>query len=736
MTRILILLALALAARVDAQTVTAARFTLTTGPCTERSGSGAPASGLGVVCDTYTRTDSPYTVYQKVGASTWVEMHPASGTTGDLFYGSSATAFGRLAAVGTGQVLASAGTSTAPAYTATPTVTTLTGSTSVVTPTLTNSGNLTLSPTGDVVFNPTGNDLLPTTGYDLNIGSLTAKYLTLHAAELWVETLVAQDTIATIGGRVLVGPTTTLTADLTSVATSIQTKHNQLASGDRVLLHANGAVEWLAVTGAPGGSAGAYTYTVTRDLDGTGANAWTAGDAVFNTGASGDGFIDLYSIGAVTPPKFQYIYNFNASGSVYSSNYAEALQFEFLGDNSFDGVNDAIYFGAPSTFLTFTTEGMTSCAAGTATTVWEYWNGSAWTSFSPTGTACTAGHNAVVWTSLSGWATTTVNSVSAFWIRFRLTNTPGTPWTPSVVKNVARAAQQWGPTVVGNVRTGTTFSDIEARWAIGNLNGLYGYSADTYGTAFGSPSAAWVKIDPTNGVRLGHNSTTSAQISASGAASFVTGNVTLDTTGIRISPDTAAAEPIDLGNSYSFSVTGTDAIMGLYGSDEAAGQTMVLQNYAEAGDTAGINIVTQGASVLLSNAGTIGLVASTGTSAVNFLGVSGSPDLSIYTNNGTTTANPYTRSDGNTLSIESRSAANSGSLNLNGDQVANVFTAFGGGSTYLNNPRFATAPLWESGLAQTTVGAAGGASALPATPTVYVKVNYAGTAYVIPAYTP
>ena len=74
--------------------------------------------------------------------------------------------------------------------------------------------NLTIAPAGDVTFNPGGKDLLPYTNYDLNIGSINKKYLTLHAAELWVETLVAQNTMATIGGRVLVAPTTALTIDL------------------------------------------------------------------------------------------------------------------------------------------------------------------------------------------------------------------------------------------------------------------------------------------------------------------------------------------------------------------------------------------------------------------------------------------------------------------------------------------------------------------------------------------
>jgi len=176
---------------------------------------------------------------------------------------------------------------------------TVTATTKVRSPLIdTASGNLTIQPAGDVVLDPAGNDVLPQTNYDLNLGALAKKFLTLHAAELWVETLVAQNTIATIGGRILVGPTTTLAADLGDAAgdTTITVKHNSLNSGDRVYMEADGKLEWMAITSSAGGGAGAYTYSVTRNLDGTGRNAWYAGDAVFNTGQTGNGWIDLYSL--------------------------------------------------------------------------------------------------------------------------------------------------------------------------------------------------------------------------------------------------------------------------------------------------------------------------------------------------------------------------------------------------------------------------------------------------------
>lgn len=230
-----------------------------------------------------------------------------------------------------------------------------------------NTLGLNLGSQADVEF---GADALPEAAYSGNVGSLTRKWLTIHAAELWVQTLVAQDVLSTIGGRILALPTTVLAADLADGAgdTTITVKHNNLASGDRIYLEANGKVEFMAVTSGAGGSAGAYTYSVTRDLDTSGRNLWYAGDAVANTGTTGDGWIDLYSVRGV------------ASGG-------------------------------------------------------------------------------------------------------------------------------YGPAIVGNERLSATYNDWEPRWAIGNLNGVYGYSADTYGAAFGDDDASNLVIDATNGIRFRNGTT-------------------------------------------------------------------------------------------------------------------------------------------------------------------------------------------------------------------------------------
>jgi len=160
--------------------------------------------------------------------------------------------------------------------------------------TLNVTGTTTLSSSLTVSGLTTTQDIIPDTGYTRDIGSLSQKYLTLHAAELAVETLVASDRRVTMGGRFTVGTSSILTAAVGTGDTSISVETNNLNSGDILHLEANGKVEFMEITSAASGT-GPYTYSVTRNLDGSGANAWEEGDAVFNTGTTGAGFIDMFA---------------------------------------------------------------------------------------------------------------------------------------------------------------------------------------------------------------------------------------------------------------------------------------------------------------------------------------------------------------------------------------------------------------------------------------------------------
>lgn len=311
------------------------------------------------------------------------------------------------------------------------------------------TGNVTLGDaTADTVAltGRLASDVVPSSGYSRSLGAATLKLLAVHAAELQVDTLVAQDVMATVGGRVLVAPTTVLTADLSSGATSITVKHNNLANGDRVYLEGNGQVEALAITSGASGSAGAYVYSVTRNLDGTGADTWYAGDAVVSTTP---GFIDIYSTRGV------------------------------------------------------------------------------------------------------------------------------------------KAGTELGPTIVGNVRLSSTWNDWAPRWALGQLQGLYGYGASTYGAAFGDPSGSHVTIDATNGIRFRQSTTVLGTLASSEwvLGNTATENVRITSTALEMRDGTTVRASLDgstltLGSASTENVQVTSSGISLrYGSTTHAslvGSTLTL----------------------------------------------------------------------------------------------------------------------------------------------------------------
>lgn len=149
----------------------------------------------------------------------------------------------------------------------------------------------------DARLNPAGSILK-------DLGDYNRKWRTLFAAELYVETLVAQSVLATIGGRIMVAPTVKLIADIDSSQTTIDTDYSSLLLNDYTYMAtAPGGlaqIEAMKITGGPTPITGGYRYTVTRNLDGTGANSWLAGDAIVSLGnAVGKGYIELTSTSTI-----------------------------------------------------------------------------------------------------------------------------------------------------------------------------------------------------------------------------------------------------------------------------------------------------------------------------------------------------------------------------------------------------------------------------------------------------
>lgn len=153
---------------------------------------------------------------------------------------------------------------------------------------------------GSTVFQTSASRINPAGSMAIDIGDYNRKWRTGFFAELYVENLVAQDVIATIGGRIMVAPTTKLIADFASGATFIDVEHNNLVNGEYIYMaSAPGGVpqiEAMKVTSEPIAFGGGWRMFVSRNLDGTGANNWVIGDAVVSLGsAPGHGYIDITS---------------------------------------------------------------------------------------------------------------------------------------------------------------------------------------------------------------------------------------------------------------------------------------------------------------------------------------------------------------------------------------------------------------------------------------------------------
>jgi hypothetical protein len=89
---------------------------------------------------------------------------------------------------------------------------------------------------------------------------------------------------------------------------------------------------------------------------------------------------------------------------------------------------------------------------------------------------------------------------------------------------------QYGPTMVGNVRYGTSWNDWRPFWAIGNLSGTYDYTQHTYGFVAGDPTQTWVSVDAAKGFRIMSGATEKLRADTAGNLTL-TGNLTIGNTG-------------------------------------------------------------------------------------------------------------------------------------------------------------------------------------------------------------
>lgn len=127
---------------------------------------------------------------------------------------------------------------------------------------------------------------ISTDTYDLGSSSLLWRKGWLSELDAVV---FAQNTITLLGGWLLVSKNEgTVNANVLAGDANIDFG-TAMTVNDFVLMRAAGQMEYMQVTAFVSGT----TYTVTRNLDGSGANAWVQGTPWVNLGYSGDGRIEL-----------------------------------------------------------------------------------------------------------------------------------------------------------------------------------------------------------------------------------------------------------------------------------------------------------------------------------------------------------------------------------------------------------------------------------------------------------
>jgi hypothetical protein len=469
------------------------------------------------------------------------------------------------------------------------------------------AGDVWLNAGDDIIVNPDGANMNPNLNWAVDLGSTTKLYRTLYAAELNVQTLVAEDILSTIGGRILVGPTTVLVEDLSGTP----------ATGSEALTNGN-FESWASATDA---NSWTESGTVQRNSDAHGGT-WAArvaysGSARSSVAQSVSASNDTY-YKLLFWVKIEHELGANPQYSVYDNGNAAYL------------ISPTDIAGTVGQWVQIR-DGLVTASSGTTTIEVKLWSPSA-TSRDSQSAYVAGGHQSTVpaymlGSDASGTASSSksaymnsgiIDSQAAYmgvdenygalfddvslkdadnivvkhnemvdgdiaymeadgsveflriisnaiedglnygytvdrdidgtgpnsWLAGDAVFNTGTGGdgfidlfsTQSVI------SRSVGPAIVGNVRNSNTFNDWNEHFAIGNLNGIYGYATDTYGVAVGhyATDTAYLRIDDTNGIRITSNNVIVGQWAPSGT--LYIGNqavdkahITIDdTNGIRI----------------------------------------------------------------------------------------------------------------------------------------------------------------------------------------------------------
>lgn len=229
------------------------------------------------------------------------------------------------------------------------------------------------------------------------------------------------------------GQTWSLASQLVSISGPVGQVYSFVRTSSGVLIAgaANGEIFTFYGTGSEGGGTGGDTGGGTT----TPPTAGLTTTKVLGQEATCEN--QVYVTNKFSFSNVTHVFHYN--GSTYTTlQFASDPPYEFFGSSA--AVNKAAYFGSntndsnvpggPFSNLVFDiTRG-----AKNITVVWEYWNGSAWTTLTTqdnTDRFRNEGANSVTWTIPTAWATTAVNGVTGYWIRARISAVSAGSQTPT-----------------------------------------------------------------------------------------------------------------------------------------------------------------------------------------------------------------------------------------------------------------------------------------------------------------
>ena len=442
----------------------------------------------------------------------------------------------------------------------------------------------------------TAERLNPAGSTQIDLGDYNRKWRTLYAAELYVEVLVAQSVMATIGGRIMVAPTTKLIADINGYQMYIDVKDNDLFNGDYLRLEtAPGGVpqvEEMRVVSTPTTITGGFRYNVLRRVNDT------TGIVTIASMNSSQTTIDV-NAGFIGNPTYFYL---NIAGSPLS----EVIQVNsapttIVGGYRYNCVRNVTGTGAQTwasgakavfTYLSWLSgDAVVSLAGGSAsiTTLVAALTNVA-TTMDVGSSGLVNGVNYFLQKSTQYEVVTVTSAATAVTGGYRYTVTRnvngGGAKSWALADSIMDTRQQTGrgyidltststvhnhlgPTIAIYSRTGTTnWNDVKAVVSFGNLRSFVDYTADTFGWAVGndltlSPTGGFSGMtgDATNGLRLFNLE----QRMYSGGAEFSRMDVTHGYS-LMAYAGSSATPPINGVTWYRDSITGnkTGNVAGVY----------------------------------------------------------------------------------------------------------------------------------------------------------------------------